>query len=168
MGSWMNSDGLYLEYGTTKTSVEKAGTYRTNGELREVELTLTLSEVGTSPAIVSNTQIIPSGVKIQQVVVVASTAAVGATAVLNLGLQKLDRSTQIDYDGIIAALPVASIDATGEQTTLTPGATYAGALLGTTTGADPGYLVADYDTAAFTAGVLRIRIQYYQDAVITQ
>lgn len=170
MGSWMNTDGLYLEYGTTKTTAETAGEFRTNGLLREVELTISpMTGLTSSSVIQSNTEIFPANVKIQNVIVFASTACTsGGSATLDIGLQKLDRSTEIDYNGIVAALPLASIDGTGEQTTLTPGVTYAGALVGTTVGSDPGYLVANYNTAAFTAGVVKVRIQYYVNTTITQ
>lgn len=166
--TWFNNDGLMLKYGPTKAVATTAGDYKTFGELREVELTIDLTTLTSSPVIVNDVTFFQAGVKIQQVIVIASTAAVGATATLDIGLQKLDRATEIDYNGIVAALPVGSIDATGEQTTLTPGATYAGVLMGTTTGSDPGYLTANYNTAAFTAGVVRVRIQYYQNSTITQ
>jgi hypothetical protein len=55
------------------------------------------------------------------------------------------------------------MDAIGETVTHTNGTTYAGALVGTTVGANPGYLAADYDTAAFTDGTVLIRIYYRFD-----
>lgn len=166
--SWYNNDGLYLKFGTEKTVTTTAGEYVTNGNLREIEFLITLSSLASTPTILSDIVSFPTSMIIQEIVVTAQTAATsGGSATLDIGLQKRDRSTELDYNGFIAALPLASIDATGEQTTFTPGATYAGALMGTST-SDVGYLTANYNTAAFTAGVARVRVRFYQKNTITQ
>lgn len=168
MGTWFDSDNLLRKYGVTKATPNIGGDYKTYGEMREIELTLDLTTLTSSAAIINDAVFFPAGVKVQQIIIVASTAATGTGATLDIGLQRLDRSTEIDYNGFIAAMALTSIDATGEQTTVIPGGTAAGVLMGTTTGTLPGYITANYNTAAYTAGVIRIRIQYYQNAVITQ
>lgn len=159
--AWTNSDGLIVKFGTEEATVGTAGQYRTNGPLRMVELTCTLTGLGTAAAVQDQHCVIPSGSRIDKVEVVAETAATsGGSAALNVGLIRLDRSTELDYDGFVAAMPKTAIDAAGEYNTLTPGSTSAGALIGTTL-AYAGVLTADYDTAAFTAGKVKVRVFYY-------
>lgn len=171
-GTWMNNDGLYLKFGTAKATAAKAGEYLypADGGTRVIEARLDLTTVTATNGslIVEDNLFVPANMIIEQVEVVADTAATGATAVLNLGLVALDRTTEIDFNGLIAALPLASMDSAGEKTVLNVGSSYAGALIGTTIGASPGYLCADYDTAAFSAGVVTIRIKYRNVATITQ
>jgi hypothetical protein len=157
MGTWLNADGLYIKYGTDEAAYDNAGEYKTDGPLRLIELELDLTTVGSSPAIFSDNALLQEGYRVEKVEVVTVTGATGATAVLNIGLQRTDRSTELDYNGLVAALPVASMSDAGETTSLVFGATYAGALIGTTL-AYNGHLVADYDTAAFSAGVVKVRI----------
>lgn len=159
MGTWMNNDGLYIKYGTDEATAGKAGAY---GDVESgqhvVEANITLTGLGTSAAIVDDNVFIPAGVFITRVEIVATTAATsGGSAVLNLGLQRRDRSTELDYDGFVAAAPVADFGAAGNTVAYTQGSDEHGALIGTTL-ANSGYLTADYDTAAFTAGVLKVRI----------
>lgn len=161
--AWLNPDGLYLKYGTEKATATKAGHYKTFGELREVELTLSdLTTLGASSAIVNDVTMLPAGARIEEVEVVCETVATSSgSAALNIGLIREDRTTALDADGLVAALALTSIDGAGEKTVLRLGSTSAGALIGTTL-AYAGLLVADYDTAAYTAGAVRIRIRYYK------
>lgn len=158
--AYTNADGLYLQWGTEKTVPNVAGEYKTYGRLRDIEIKLDLTTVGTNSTIISDTTFFPKGARIEEVEIFTQTAATGATAVLNLGLIRADRTTAYDADGFIAALALTAIDTAGEKTVLRVGSTGAGAFIGTTL-ANVGLLVADWDTAAFTAGVLIIRIRYY-------
>ena len=54
---------------------------------------------------------------------------------------------------------MTAIDTAGETNVIRKGSTGAGALIGTTL-TNAGLLVADYDTAAFTAGEVVVRIRY--------
>lgn len=159
--SWFNSDGLQLKFGPDKATVGRGGEPRDNGSLRVVEVKIDLTTLGTAAAIIDDNIFFPKNVRIEEVEIVAETAATSSgSAVLNVGLQRLDRSTQLDYDGLIAALAVTAYDAAGEKNVIRVGSTGAGALIGTTT-TQPCYITADYDTAAFTAGVVIVRIRYY-------
>jgi hypothetical protein len=160
MGTWMNSDGLYIKFGTDEADHGVAGEYSTLGPQRMVEAKLTLTEAALTAAIVDDNVWLPAGARIEKVEVIAETAATsGGAAVLNVGLQRQDRSTELDYDGLVAALALTAINAAGETNSLTPGSTGAGALIGTTL-ANAGYLTFDYDTAAFTAGVMKVRVYW--------
>ncbi len=161
--SWSNPDGLLVKFGTEKATAQKAGEYRTYGRLHEVQVKLTLTSAATGSAIPSGVDLVllPSGARIDEVEVVAETAATsGGSATLNVGLIREDRTTTYDADGFVAALALTSIDAAGEKTVLRVGSTSAGAFIGTTL-ANKGYIVFDWDTAAFTAGVVVVTIRYY-------
>lgn len=165
--SWNNDDGLYLKYGTEKAVPSTAGEYRLDGPQHMIEVGLDLTQAGASGAVAYGTDNVsfPANAIIEKVEIVTKTAAdsSGDSGVLNVGLIRRDRSTEIDFNGILDAFPQASMNAIGETTTLTDGSTYAGVLVGTTVGANPGYLSFDYDTAAFTAGYIFVRIYYRFD-----
>lgn len=157
MGTWMNNDGLFIKLGTSEAAQGVAGEYRTGGPTRMDEVTLTMTSLTTGPAIVDDNVFLPAGARIEKVEVVTTTASTGATAVLNVGLMRTDRSTVTAAGGLVAAMPLATVDTAGETTVLTVGATSAGTLIGTTL-ANVNYICADWDTAAFTAGKVLIRI----------
>lgn len=158
--SWLNEDGLFLKYGTEKAAHDPAGEYRLDGPLHMIELKVDLTTLGTAASVLSDVIFFPKNARIEEVEIVVDTAATGTGAVLNVGLQQTDRSTEIDYDGFVAALALTALDTAGEKTVLRVGSTGAGALIGATN-ATVGYITADYDTAAYTAGVIYIRIKYY-------
>lgn len=158
--NWMNNDGLFLTYGTDKTIVNKAGEYRPYGQLREVEVRITLSSLTETETILSNNTQLPAGARIQEVEIQTVTAAATGAAV-DLGLIRSNRSTEINYDGLLAAYPTASMNADGERTVQEVGSTYAGALVGTTL-AYNGYISASRTTStAFTAGDIVVKIRYF-------
>lgn len=160
--AWLNNDGLYIKTGYEQAAGPTlAGEIKTYGRLREIEVKINLTSLGTGSTILSDVTYFPKGARIEEVEVVTETAATsGGAAVLNLGLIRTDRTTAYDADGFIAALAITTHDAAGEKTVLRVGSTGAGAFIGTTL-ANVGLLVADYDTAAYTAGVLKVRIRYY-------
>lgn len=159
--TWMNSDGLYLKTGTQEAVLSAGGAYRNDGNYHVVEVTIhDMTDLGTSAAILDDVTFVPKGARIEKVQLVTETACTsGGSAVLNVGLQRRDRSTELDYDGLIAAAALSTFNAAGETLDLILGATGVGALVGTTL-AYNGYLTADYDTAAFTAGKVVIRVYY--------
>ena len=160
MGNWMNADGLYIEFGPDKAVPTTAGEYNTTGALREIEVKIDLTTLSTSGVtILADTTFFPK-MRVEEIEIVVHTAAVGATATLNLGLIRTDRTTELDFNGFVAALPIGSLDAAGEKTVIRIGHTNVGALVGTTL-TNVGYLTADADTAVFTAGVIFVRIRFY-------
>lgn len=159
--AWNNPTGPYQKYGTEKTVPNTWGEFKEFGRLCTVEGTLDLTTLATGSTILSDVTYFPKGARIEEVEIVVQTAATsGGAAALNLGLVRTDRTTAYDADGFVAALALTALDAAGEKTVLRVGSTSAGAFIGTTL-ANVGLLVADYDTAAYTAGVLKVRIRYY-------
>jgi hypothetical protein len=162
MGTWTNSDGLYIKFGTDEATVGKGGEYRTNTSLREVELEITLSGLTTTGVVQSDTVSIPNGYRIEEVEVFTETAATsGGAATLDIGLIDQDRSTSFDDDGLVAAMALTAIDTAGEKSVLRVGSTGVGALVGTTL-SNTGLIVASYNTAAFTAGKVVVRVRFYK------
>lgn len=156
--AWMDNAGLYRLYGTEQTVPNKGGEYRTDGELRDIDIKIDLTQLTESETPVSNTIFFPVGMKIEQIEYFVDTAAATGTAI-DLGLVQTDRATEIDYNGFLAALPTASMTA-GAKATVVKGGTYAGALVGGTTSVQ-GYITCSRTSStAFTAGVIRIRIKY--------
>jgi len=154
--------GLYQKYGLEQTVAQAGGEVVTVGDYREIDIKLDLTTLGSAAAIITGTDNIniPAGFRMEEIIVINETAATGSGATLNLGLIRTDRSTEIDYDGFLAAAPRTDWASAGTIKTYSVGVTGAGALMGVTTGSNPGYLTADYDTAAFTAGVVTIRLRY--------
>lgn len=162
---WYNSDGLYVKFGTEEATPGKAGAYRTAGPQQMIELFIDdMTDLTATAVIQDYNVVVPKNARIEKVEVITQTAVTdaGGTSVLNIGLKRTDNSTELDYNGLVAALPLASFNAAGETYEAVIGATYVGALVGTTL-AYNGYLTADYDTEAFTAGAIRVRIYFVRN-----
>lgn len=160
---WLNSDGLYVKFGTAEATAGAAGETNIAGDRREIVVTIDDLTVLTTTAggtILDDHVWVPKNARIEEVEVEVKTAATGATADLNVGLIRSDRSTELDFNGLVAAADVATLDAAGKRLNLITGSTAAGALIGTTL-AYNGLFCADWDTAAFTAGAVRIRVKYF-------
>lgn len=158
---WVNSDGLAVKFGTEEAAIGRAASVEdTFGELQMSTVHFDYTDVAATAQILDYTSPLIKGTRIASVHVLCETAATGSGAVLNIGLIKEDFSTELDYNGLIAAVPLASIDAAGEVYDGIVGATYTGALVGTTLTED-GWLTVDYDTAAFTAGKWVVTVRYY-------
>ena len=162
MAKWTNADGLEVWLGTTEAEVTVAGELPSEGDFRKWELDLDLTALADASALVPRTRstLIPKGTFISKVKVINQVAATGTNATLNLGLIRQNKSTTYDVDGLLVAAPRTDWDTAGETKEYVIGVTGVGALVGTTL-ANSGYLVADYDTAAFSAGKVRVIIEGY-------
>jgi len=169
MGTWLNNDGLYIKFGTDETTVVDGGEYSTLGSLHEVELEIDLDDLSTSTnTFLSDTVTLPSGARIEKVVIVVETAATsGGSATLDIGLIDQDRSTSFDDDGLVAALALAEMSDAGAVIEFVNGADSTpagesgdGALVGTTL-SNTGLIIASANTAVFTGGHLKVRIYWY-------
>jgi hypothetical protein len=167
MGSYKNADGLYIKTGTDKATPTTAGEFRnTDGNLRKVEIKLDLTALTATETILNDVTMLPAGARIVSVETVTHTAAATGTAI-DVGLIRTDRTTELDYDGLLAAAPTANMNAAGERSvyqvavTVPTGLTGTGALVGTTL-AYNGYISASRtDATAFTAGIVYLTVQYY-------
>lgn len=161
MSTWTNNDGLYIKYGTTEGVSGRGGEFDFDGEhLTEFTLNLTDVPAVSAPLVVGETSSIPKGAILTKAEVFVLTASVGTNANLDLGYVDQDRTTEIDFNGILAASDDWHTGAAGTTTTFVLGSTEAGVLLGKPV-ANTALISANYDTAAFTDGRLRIRLYWY-------
>lgn len=168
--TWFNNDKLYLKTGVDEATRSVAGEYDFDGMYHDVEFTIQdmtkVVSAGGVTAIVDDNFFFPTGARIDKCEVVVETACTGTGATLDIGLIRTDRSTELDYNGIVAAEILSTLTPAGTLTTHTAGSTYAGALMGTTT-ANPGYLTINYNTAAYTAGKIVVRIFWRKPVNVT-
>lgn len=159
-----NADGLTIKLGLSEADVGRAGEYETSGGVRVLEFALDLVDVTSATAgatVIDYNATLPKGARIEQVQVITTTAVTGTNATLNLGLVRSDMSTELDFNGLgtAAGLTQTAMADVGNTLTYVDGTSNAGALVGTVL-AYNGVLVADYDTAAFEAGRISVRINY--------
>lgn len=176
MGTWLNSDGLYIRYGADEADNAIGGVKSNINGVYEVEFDLPFSEFDSAtPSLPHSTDsfglVIPKGARIEEIETIILTAftssgTVGSATVV-LGLkQASDRSTELDHDGFTTSSftgTAASIATVGHKTFVRAGGTGAGALLGTTLSQN-GVLVASnsaHATHPLTAGLVKVRIRYF-------
>ena len=153
MGSfYTNSDGLQQQYGTRKVLV---GAKESAGVGVKKQLILDFNGVDladATPTIDRSAARLPAGAYVISATLLVETLFEGATATLDIGTFKASDGTALDIDGFVAASAVAG---------LTAGADIAGAgaQIGTIIAEDT-YVIATYNTAAFTAGKARCVIEY--------
>jgi hypothetical protein len=183
--NWLNKDGLFLKFGTDKTTSEAAGEFALPGYPdRMVEFAIDLTTLSTSSAsIVSDNLIFPAPPTGQMIItrvelLVETAATSGGSATFKCGLIQMDRSTvPTNYDhAFIASEVVAQMAAAGDTLyyvgadSLPAGSTKGGTLIGSqpANATGPYYITAQAGTAVFTAGKVRIRVFYRGIGTITQ
>lgn len=169
-GSWLDNSGMYRQYGTSKAVATTAGDYLSYGEWRDIEFTVTLSALSTTPTIVANTTFLGTNIFLESVNLDVETAAAGGTS-LSIGTMRHDRSTVISNSNIVNAQTQGSMTA-GASITLTGGSGTAGALVGTTilpaTFPDGAAYITATVAGTFTTGVVKVRLRYRGIGLITQ
>ncbi len=159
MPTWTNN-GLTKTFGPDRALPQKGGEYRTLGQDRQIEFRIDLTTLTEAETPLANTVFFPKGMKIKSVEIYVETAAATGVAI-DIGLVRTDRTTEIDFDGIVAAAATATLTA-GAKLDLVKGSTGVGAYITNgTTLANVGYVTASRTTAtAFTAGVIKVVIRY--------
>lgn len=165
--AYLDNTGLYRKYGTEKATANIGGEYENDGALREIELRIDLTALTETETILSDTTWLPKGADVIQVRTIAVTGAATGTAI-DVGLIKADRTTEYDYNGLLAAAPTANMNTDGETSvykqsvTIPTGLTGTGAVIGVPT-TEVTYISASRtDTTAFTAGDIILTIQFFQ------
>lgn len=165
VATWTNNDGLRIVYGADEGTAGRVGAHNLLGTYHIVTAKITYADFAATAAILDHQLVIPKNARIDKVEVVTTTAwdSAADNFVMNVGTIKKSATTgaesEQDYDGLVAALPQASMDPAGDYQTIDVNHTYKGALLGTTL-AENGYLCFDYDTGAPTAGAAIVRVFY--------
>jgi hypothetical protein len=157
MTTWTNSDGLPIEFGTTQAGASTGGHVMKAGDAVELVVDIDLTTLADASATVGfvDEHELPEGAIIRSAKMIVLTAAAGATAVLDVGVidASADSSGTSDDDGLDAAVAVAALTPAGTEITCD------GALINTVL--DAHYkIAASYDTAAFTAGKVRLIVEY--------
>lgn len=155
---WTNSDGLAVGFGTRTVETNSATAVRVGGARQQ--LVVPIRGGSGIPASDVSAQliygaIIPANSLLESAKLFVTTAFAGATAVLDIGTYLASDGTEVDDDGIDAAIGVA---------TLADNAVIScdGALIGTVLASNQKVGVS-YDTAAFTAGEATLVIEYITD-----
>lgn len=160
--TWDNSDGLHVYFGKSEAVVTRGGEFEltTGRHLTEVFLDLTALAADANEYIIADNVTIPNGALIETVELMVTKVTAGTNATLDLGLVDQDRSTEIDFDGLLTnSTTTWHTGVIGTIVTYDTNTSGNGALVGTKL-TNTGLLTASWDTAAFTAGTLRIRIYW--------
>lgn len=172
--TWLNKDGLFLQYGTQKAVPEVGGEYKNFGGNRSIEVLIDLTKLTSTAAIQSYTTFFPSPpsgqLYIEQVDVVAETGATSGTT-FSVGLIQQDQATiPSNYStAFVNAMVTASVATAGDKVSLTTGITYAGGLIGTYPAAATGpYYITALSSGTYTTGLIRVRIAFHGLTPITQ
>lgn len=168
-GNWTNNDGLFVQFGTSKAVPTTMGDYLSYGEWRDIEFTITMAGLTTSPVIQGNTTFLPTGVFIESVKTNVETAGAGGTSI-SIGTMRADRSTVISNTGLLNAQVLASHDTAGETNEYTVAAAGGGGgLVGTTTSFTDGFAyITALCAGTYSNGVMKVRIRYRGIGTITQ
>lgn len=165
--TWTNSDGLKVRFGTAEPNSAYGGEVAPSGIFKVVEFDVDLTDltdIASTVTYLSDTYIIPAGAIVEQVDVVVIEASAGTNSNFDLGFRKASDRTAYDDDGLLIAADGWHTSAQGTTTIYRQGDTDHGAVLGIVLTNDS-YIVASYDTAAFTDGVIKIRIYWYTPRV---
>lgn len=160
MGQWINSDGLVVRLGSTEAEITRWGQISDGGSQLVWEGPIDLVNLTSASAVLEDAQdvVIPSGIMMFEVIVTTEIAATGTGATLNLGTIRQDRTTADTPNGFLAAAPLTDFATVGSVKKYTVGVTGIGGYAGVAL-TNSGVLCADYDTAAFTAGRIWVRIE---------
>lgn len=161
---WINSDGLAVYWPSDAGTVTRGGEVDFDGK----HMTYCVIDLGGLPTAASGNEqiqlencVIPNGAFIEKVVVtVTAEPATSGAPNLDLGFVKTDRTTELDFNGLLAAADAFETGTDlGTIVEYVKGTTEAGALIGTQLAFD-GIITASADTADWTAGQIRVEIYW--------
>lgn len=160
MSTWTNEDGLTIRYNLSRPETDRNGVAAqgvTSAEEKVFVFEITdatqLGDTDTAAA-PGDVPYIPAGAIVKDAYLEVTTAFTsGGAAVLDLGFKQA-AGTNIDDDGIDAAVALAALGADAVVAA-------DGALVGTKL-ANDSYVMATYDTAAYTAGAAKLYIKYIE------
>lgn len=165
---YTNADGLTWHFGAAEDTGTRSGAFSTmdSGGRHVVEVIIDLDALPTAASgdeqIQDDTIVIPAGAFIEEVqVLVVEEPTTSGSPNLDLGLVRTDRSTELDFNGFLAAADAWETGTDlGTKTTYVKGTTEVGALVGTVL-ANSGLITASADTADWTDGTVKVKIFYH-------
>lgn len=181
MATWMNSDGLFIRYGTDESDQPRGAHRKVPGTGEHVlEMNIAYTDMASAtPALLGaasattdgSATVLPKGAKVTGVETIVTTAftssgTIGSSTFV-LGTKKSsDRTTELDHDGILAAGATGTVLGLATVgTTVRTGATGRGAHFETAL-SEEGLIVASNSAHAshpYTAGAARVRVFYRFD-----
>jgi hypothetical protein len=162
----VNADGLNVYYGLGEAITTRAGEFQMSDGTHVTEVIIDLATLPTAASgneqIVADNVCIPNGAFIEKVeVLVLEEPVTSGSPNLDLGLVDQDRTTEIDFNGLLAAADAFETGTDlGVVVTYYTDTTESGALVGTQI-TNTGLITASPDTADWTDGTLRVRIFWY-------
>lgn len=156
---YTNADGLKIRFGTAQAKTAAAGSPQPAGTYKTLIVDIDYSRIpafGTTAVLDEITAAaIPAGAILYKSTFVVTTAFVGATGTLSIGLYKADGTTAITEVGIDDTIAVTAINAVGKA--VENDGTYINgvALL------YDSYISVLAGTASFTAGRGQLSINYF-------
>jgi hypothetical protein len=157
MPRWFNQDGLLVKLGVDEAVSNVGGEYDFSGNVHYSEYDIIGTSITNTLSILSDNTPIPRGARIQSVSLYVETAFTSSgAATLDIGLiNGSDRTTTVAATGLVAGATVASLS-------LGANITGAGASVNTNVATTPGVLLGiRWNTAAFTAGRGKLRVNWY-------
>lgn len=178
MGTWLNSDSLYVKYGTDEgISPNSAGATLEGSGRETIEIVLDLTTLTETETIQNDVCVIPDDSLIESIEVVTLVAAATGTAI-DVGTVHTSRNTSdseytADPDSLLAAFITATMSEVGEYTFMSAvaasavpaGTTTKGTLIGEVTTAPLLITASRTDSTAFTAGRILIRLKVLPNAL---
>ena len=165
MTTWLNADGLNINFGTDQAALGRVGKTSTAGDVQELVVRLIGTEIpATASQKIFTEAGIPQGAHIVSATLYVIDAFEGSSATLDLGVWSDDGDgtyTVVDADGIDVDIAVTAIDADGDQVACDGDMVSAPeTLIAVSINTRPVYLSAGYATAAFTAGIADLVVKY--------
>lgn len=170
---WLDNTGRLRFFGKEFGRTGKAGSYTTEGSLREVEFRIDLTTLGNETAATTDTDgvaggivdlhtLLPDGAQIEalELVVAATVSSANSSALLNVGVVDQDFSGNDDIDALIDDYAlVTAASAIGTRVEFSQGTTGHGTLVGTVL-TKPLYITACYAGQVFQGGAIDVRVKY--------
>lgn len=163
--TWLNNDGLLVYFDNAQSTMNRGGEIHVVGsDKRITQVVIDLTDLPTVSSgdiqIVADNVFIPKGALIEKMDIITLTETTGTNANLDIGLVKQDRSTEFDFNGLLAA----GDDFNGgtdlsKAYSYQAGTTDAGTKMGTVLTEDC-LITANAETADWTAGVIRVDITW--------
>lgn len=164
--AYNTNSGLYTKFGTEKAVPTTAGDYVYFGHVREMEITIDLTTLTTSPVIQNDVTIFGAPqFFIEEVIVDTEVGATGGTS-FSVGLIGLDRTTVESNTKFLAAAVIADHTTAGQKKSYTVGVATVGVGVGGFA-TNPGYITA-LAAGTYTAGRVKVRIFYRGLGTITK
>jgi hypothetical protein len=168
---WIDNTGRLRQFGQENGRTGKAGSYTTDGSLREVEFRIDLTTLpndpttlvdGVAQGIVDLHTLLPDGAQIEAVdlVVATTVSSANSSALLNIGVVDQDFSGNDDIDALVDDYAlVTAASAIGTKVTFTQGTSGHGDLVGTIL-TKPLYITASYGGQVFQGGAIDVRVKF--------